>query len=32
MNEVTEKKKYEVSVNVFETDAGQGISNIKQEM
>ena len=31
MNEVTEKKKNEVSVNVFETDAGQGISNIKQE-
>ena len=31
MNEVTEKKKNEVSVYVFETDAGQGISNIKQE-
>ena len=30
MNQVTEKKKNEVSVNVFETDAGQGISNIKQ--
>ena len=31
MSEVQTKKKNELSVNMFETDAGQGISNIKQD-
>ena len=31
MSEVQSKKKNELSVNMFETDAGQGIANIKQD-
>ena len=31
MSEVQTKKKNELSVNMFETDAGQGIANIKQD-
>ena len=31
MSEVQTRKKNEISANMFETDAGQGIANITQE-